>query len=108
MATKDPALKKQDVQEYLDLNERRLEAQRKADDFEKLAKVLKARIWQHVKAKGGRKRSCTLSGFLLEIRKKAGNPAWKEEFLRVAGQVAAAKIVAKTPKKDYLVVEPKV
>lgn len=106
MATKEPVLKKRDVQEFLDLTERRLEAQRKADDLEKLAKVLKARIWQHVKTKGGRKRSCTLGEFLLEIRKKPGSPAWKEEFLRVAGQVAAAKIVANTPKKDYLVVEP--
>lgn len=107
MAKKEPALKKTDVQEFLDLEQRRLELQREAGDLEKLAKVLKARIWQHVKAKGGRKRSCTLSGFLLEIRKKPGSPAWKEEFLRVAGQVAAAKIVAATPKKDYLVVEAK-
>ena len=104
---KGPHLVRAEIEEYLELDKQRLAKQREAADLEKLAKVLKAKIWEYVEAEGGDARSVERSGFVLAIHQKAGAPAWKEEFLRVAGQAAAASVVAECPKRDYLVVEPK-
>lgn len=107
MSAKGPHLVRAEIEEYLELEKQRFAKQREAADLEKLAKVLKAKIWEFVEAKGGNARSCERSGFVLAIHQKAGSPSWKEEFLRVAGQSAAAQIVADCPQRDYLVVEPK-
>lgn len=107
MSAKGPHLVKSEIEEYLDLEERRLNLQREAADLEKLAKVLKSKIWLYCEAEGGSDRTCVRSGYVISLKSKAGSPSWKEEFLRVAGPVEAARIVAETPKRDYLTVEPK-
>ena len=101
-----PHLVKKEIEEFLALEEQRLTKGREAADLEKLARVLKEKIWAYVEATGGTDRTCVRSGFVISLKTKAGSPSWKEEFLKVAGPVEAAKIVAETPKKDYLVVEP--
>lgn len=101
-----PHLVKAEIEEYLALEEKRKAANRQADDIEKQAKVLKARIEAFIVAKGGSARTVERSGYVLSIKQKAGSVAWKEEFLRVAGQEEAARLSAAAPKRDYLSVEP--
>lgn len=107
MPEKTGHLVRKEIEEFLDLEARRKAANRLADDLEKQAEVLKAKIWEFVEAKGGDARSVERSGFVLAIHQKAGTVSWKTEFIREKGPVEAAKLVAACPKKDYLVVEPK-
>lgn len=95
---------KAEIKRYQEINAKRLDLSRQAAALEKQEKVLKARMKLYVEQNGGKAKSCTIHGFVLALIKKAGFIAWKQEFINVAGEDAAAAIAA--PEYDSLTVTP--
>lgn len=95
---------KAEIAEYMRINAERLALQRKAAALEKQEKSLVSRMVAYVNQTGGKHRSCTLHGYVLALIKKAGQIAWKQEFIAKNGQEAADAIVA--PERDALTVTP--
>lgn len=91
-----PAIAKAEITKFVEINKKRLDLQRQADALKKQEDTLKARMKLFIAANGGKAKSCSLHGFVLALVAKAGQVAWKQEFIRVAGEDAAAAVVAPT------------
>ena len=90
------------VKELQQVSERRLELQRERDTLKRREDQIKEQLTAHIDAKGGRKRSVKLGGFVLALVPGKVYVSWKNEFIRVAGTEEAERVTANTPKKDKL------
>jgi len=103
---KAPTLKRAELEKYFQLNEERLALNRRAKDLERLQEELEEKFTEYVHFHGGKERACTPCGFRLAIEIKAGRVEWKTEFLKVAGPLAAEKLIEAAPRKEVLTIEP--
>lgn len=90
--------------EWEDLEERRLELKRQADDLAKQQAIIERDLFATVLSKGGSTRRIETCGFELSIESKRGSVSWKPEFIRVAGQAAADELIRSAPMKDSLAI----
>lgn len=104
-ATKAPYITAPEIKEFLDLEDRRRALNRQAEDLEKQAKPLKEKLLEFVRIEGGKAKSVERSGFVLAIKMVKSSPSWKPEFIRVAGQEEADKLIAEAPPREQLSVE---
>lgn len=100
-----PNLTRAEIEEFLKAEEDRRAANRLADDIERKAAPLKARIKKFIELKGGKAKRVERSGYLLSLKQQNGQIAWKNEFLRVAGEEEAARVAANPPQVEKLSIE---
>jgi hypothetical protein len=106
-ATSEPVkLKKDDVQRFHALNERRKELEREASNLERECKPLKERIVAFVRQERSEsQRAVTKFGFLLELVARAGRVAWKDKFCEFVGSDKALEIEKAAPPTESLSVK---
>jgi seryl-tRNA synthetase len=102
---KVPHVTKNDIEEYLRLDEERKSLNRQAKDLEKLQDVIEKKLDEFVRANGGKTKSVSRSGFVLALLTRKTAPKWKEEFIRVAGPEEAERLAKQAPDREYLTVE---
>lgn len=90
-----------DVRRYLALEERRKSLQRQARDLDKQAEEIEEQMIAFV---GGPGRTVRLGKYELAIEFVNGKPAWKAEFIRVAGEDAAEIVIATVPQRQSLTI----
>lgn len=98
-----PYVTKNDIQEYLAIEERRKALNREAADLGKQSDVIKEKLMLFARANGG---SVARSGYRLAIKLATGFVAWKQEFIRVAGQEEANRLTRDCPKRETLSIDP--
>ena len=96
-----------EINKYLELQERRSNLEREARTIKKSADVLGEKIEAYVTSQLARtgNPSTQAYGFVMQFVDGRKNPAWKQEFIAVAGEDAANAVVARTPASQSLVVE---
>lgn len=99
--TRMTTLTREDIERYHALEEQRKSLQRQADDIGKQAKLIADTMRQIVREYGIQR----MFGYVISLKDVSGTPAWKEQFIRVAGLPAAEAIIKDTPKRQQLVVE---
>lgn len=95
-----------ELDQYFELDMQRLALARKVSDIEKLQEQLEEKFLKYVEHKGGIDRTTIRYGYRLAIQTKNGSVSWKGEYMKLAGQEAAEKLIQAAPKKDKLTIEP--
>lgn len=95
---------KKEIEAFLALEERRKELGRQATALGKEADIFKARARALIESDGGKGRSVAKSGYVLAMQTKAGTVGWKSAYIDVAGEEAAARLVAECPPVEFLAV----
>jgi len=98
-------LTKAELARYHELIEQQKQLRRQAADLNAEIEPLVKQFSEHVRANGGKSRMVQACGYLLRLVAKPGSPAWKKEFIRVAGQPAAEELICQQPLRDELKVE---
>lgn len=93
------------LEEYLRLQEERKALARQSADLGKQLAGLASKITAFVRAEGGSDRTVIRSGYVLALKSKKGSVAWKAEFVRLAGEEAAEKLIAAAEPGEELVIE---
>jgi len=104
-APKTPFITRHDIEEYLELEERRKGLNRESAQIAKQAEVIEQKLEAFVRANGGKEKSLSRSGYVLAIKTCKGSPAWKVEFVKVAGIAASEQLIASAPTRESLTVE---
>lgn len=94
-----------EIEEYLDLEERRQALERQARQLSKQAGELERKFMAHVKEHGGAKLFVTSCGFRLGIEFKRGSVSWKDHFTKLAGNDAAETLITSAPQRESLSVQ---
>ncbi len=102
---KTPHVTKRDLEQWQDLEDRRLAAKRLADDLSKQQDAIEAKLEAFVRAKEPATLTVLRSGYRLSIRRVKSAVAWKQEFVKVAGQRVAEELTAGAPLKEKFAVE---
>ena len=100
-------ISREDLESFVEMDEERKAAQRKADDLEKQLKPLKEKLMKFTLDKGGYNKVVGKLGHSLSVVKVKGQPSWKVEFLNLAGQDKVDEVTANCPPSDRLFVVPK-
>ncbi len=100
-----PYVTRQDIEAYLDLDERRKAFNRQADDLKKQQDAIAEKLMTFVSVRGGSDKSVERSGFVLAIHTARCAVKWKEEFVKVQGLAVAEALTAAQPSREYLSVE---
>lgn len=96
---------KQELEAFVEREERRLALQREVDALESANKPLRAQLLERVREFGGSDRTTVHHGFVLKIDLVAGRVSWVDEFVREKGVEAKIALQAKAPKQERLRVE---
>jgi uncharacterized caspase-like protein len=102
---KAPYVTRADIEEFLELEEERKSLNRQADDLARKAAPLKDKLSQFVAFAAGPSKSIERSGYVLAMLTRAGRVDWKSEFIHVAGETEAERLVRECPKSEFLSVE---
>lgn len=98
-------LTKVDLARYHELIEEQKQLRRRATDLNAEIEPLVEKFTEHVRANGGKNKLVQVCGYLLRLVSKPGTPAWKKEFVRLAGQPAAEELIGQQPMREELKVE---
>jgi hypothetical protein len=86
---------------YLDLQAKRRALLREADALQRTEAALAAKLEALASAHSGPVRK---GKYTLTLAETIGRPSWKNEFVRVAGEAAARRVIADQPAVTKLVV----
>ena len=86
---------------YLDLQAKRRALLREADALQRTEAALAAKLEALASAHTGPVRK---GKYTLTLAETVGRPSWKNEFVRVAGEAAARRVIAEQPAVTKLVV----
>ncbi|MGC4004663.1 MAG: hypothetical protein QM811_16715 [Pirellulales bacterium] len=100
-----PHVTVKEIQKYLGLDEQRKQLNRESAALKKQADAIEADIEKFIRANGGKELSVTRSGYRLAILTAAGSVAWKDEFVKLAGNERAEELRAAAPPREFLSVE---
>ncbi len=103
--SKTPFITKHDIEEYLELEERRKGLNREAAQVAKQAEAIEQKLEEFVRATGGKEKSVSRSGFVLAIKTAKGTVGWKAEYVKVKGNEAAEQLMAAAPPREFFSVE---
>lgn len=101
-------LTKGEIEQYLELDERRRGAGRLKSDLEKELEPLDEKIAAYITQHGGSDRTTVHHGFVLRFGQRKTQPSWLREFIAAQGQKEADRLRKAAPMADYVVVEPAV
>lgn len=82
------------------LEQKRLKLGRQASDLKKQIDEIEQELVKAIPSGDGVVRRLEAHGFVLAIESKKGSVSWKPEFIKVASQAAADKLIANAPLKD--------
>lgn len=88
-------LSRKEVQSYLDLNRRRLDAQRQVDNLEKELQPYKTKFTAYLQQEAelvDGQRSLTKFGAILRLKQVAGSVRWKDAFVAECGAERALEL----------------
>lgn len=92
-----------DLKKYLDLGAKRSKLTKKADALKREQALIQTSIRDWVKHSVGVDKLCKLSAKIFaRIKTRQGPVKWKDEFIRVAGADAAAKIADKAKRTEIV------
>lgn len=97
-----PAPTKDEVAKYVDLVQQRRDSDRQSRLIKSQLETLEAKIFVHVNAKSGPKKSMKLFDWVFSILTRTMPVAWKDAYVDHAGADAANELKAATTKKEYL------
>lgn len=106
--TKVPRVSREELTNYLDLEEQRKELARKASDLKKMSDEIEERMVELVKATGGRTKRVRLYGYELALDVRRGTVSWKKAFVAKLGQPAAEKVIQQAPLVEVFSITPQV
>ncbi|MHB8974292.1 MAG: hypothetical protein ACYC3X_29415 [Pirellulaceae bacterium] len=86
---------------YLDLQSKRRALLREADALQRIEAELAAKLEALASVHVGPVRK---GKYTLALAETTGRPSWKSEFIRVAGETAAERVIAQQPSVTKLVV----
>lgn len=86
---------------YLDLQAKRRALLREADALQRTEAALAAKLEALASAHAGLVRK---GKYTVALAEAVGRPSWKNEFVRVAGEAAARRVIAQQPSVTRLVV----
>lgn len=89
-----PAPTKKELDEWRELEEKRLKLQREIKGVEALQEKVEKKALAYAQANADSTRVVVCSRYRLELVLKRANVRWKDEYVRVQGLDAAEKIIA--------------
>jgi hypothetical protein len=90
------------IEEYFELEERRLKLKREADSLAKQQKAIEEDVEKYARAEGA---PINKYGVTIYFKEKRGSVAWKEEFIAIKGDKAAEALIKAAPTSEVLVIE---
>jgi hypothetical protein len=103
---KVPALKREDLERYYELDAERLALQRRVTNLKTLQEELEEKFIEHVRFHGGKERTVVKCGYRLVILMKRESVQWKEHLLKLVGLQRIEQIVEEQPEREKLKIEP--
>lgn len=99
-----PKITAEELAEYVELDQARLELDRKSRDLARKQATLAAHFQHCLEADG--KQSVSRGGYTVSLVEKRGSISWKDEVVRLIGPLEVAKIEQAAPSKSKVVVTP--
>lgn len=90
------------IDEYFELEEKRLKLKREADSIGKQQKAIEEDVEKYAKEVGGPINKYGVAVYFTQKRKSV---PWKEEFVAIKGDKAAEDLIKAQPVVDVLVIE---
>lgn len=105
-ATKPRTIMRKDLDQYVEIRDKRLALEREAAALGRTEQILKEDIKAYVAATAkGKTRSIERCGHRLSLIERPGSPSWLREFTRVAGQDEVDRLRREAPPYEQLQVD---